>query len=311
MRKEFITILLIIVFFQLKAQQSAQYSQYTFNNYGYNPAFAGTYKCIDFRVGHRMQWVGFEGAPRSTFASFNTKIRKRNFKNSGEHAVGAYLEQDDVHLTTRTVLKLGYAYHTKLSSKYKMGLGVFAGIQQYSTDDVFGGEANPDPVLANASGSALRYPDIMPGILFYSKKVYWSFSVNQLYFKNINLGQEQKQVNQYYFGGGHRSDLGHWSVFKSFLVKQNIMGPPALDLNIAWVYYQALTFGLGYRAGESAIAQLKIKLGKIAIGYAFDYPLNRLRGNYGHEIMISFSRCKGGGIGDGSGGKVITCPAYN
>lgn len=307
---------IIIIFISLAAssfaQQSVQYSQYSFNNFGYNPAFAGTTPCIDFRLGTRLQWVGFDGAPRSSFVSVHKRIGKKKYSGrGGKHALGLYIEQDEVHLTTRNAFKLGYAYHTKLSPKYTMSAGIFAGLQQYGTSDVFSGEANPDPVLASAAGSVLRYPDIMPGILFYSKSIYWSFSINQLYFKSINLGEEEKQVNQYYFGAGHKSVNGHWTIFKSFLLKQNVMGPPAIDLNMAWVYYGAITMGLGYRVGESAVAQLKFNFGKIGIGYAFDYPLNKLQGNYGHEIMISFSRCKGGGIGDGSPGKEFDCPAYN
>ena len=207
MRKQLVILFLIAPLFGV-GQQSSQYSQYTFNNFGYNPAFAGTKKCIDFRLGTRLQWLGFRGAPTSTFVSGHSRLGRKHYKNRGFHAIGGYIEQDDVHLTTRSTFKIGYAYHTKLSSKYTMGLGIFGGIQQYSTDDVFGGEVNPDPVLANAAGSVIRYPDFMPGILLYSKNVYWSFSVNQIYFKNINLGQEQKQVNQYYFGAGHRNVMG-------------------------------------------------------------------------------------------------------
>ena len=309
--KKVIGILFSLISINSIGQQSIQYSQYSFNNFGYNPAFAGTIKCLDFRAGHRMQWVGFEGAPRQTFASVQMEIKKKHFKNSGRHSVGLYVEQDDVHLTTRTAVKLAYSYHTKLSSKYTMGLGVFAGVQQYSTDDVFGGENNNDPVLASAAGSALHYPDIMPGILLYSNKVYWSFSINQLFYKNIKLGQEQKQVSQYYFGGGHKSLHGNWTVFKSFLLKWNIMGPPALDLNLAWVYRQSFTLGLGYRVGESAIAQVKFNLGAFKIGYAFDFPLNKIYGNYGHEVMIGFNRCGGGNVGNGGGMKQHVCPAYN
>jgi hypothetical protein len=141
--------------------------------------------------------------------------------------------------------------------------------------------------------------------------VYWSFSINQLYFKNINLGQESKQINQYYFGAGHKSDRGQWTIFKSFLLKHNMMGPPAIDLNMAWVYRQKTTFGLGYRVGESVVAQLKFKLGAIKIGYAFDFPLNKISGNYGHEIMLGFNKCGGDGAGDGGGIKPHVCPAYN
>ncbi|PCI96888.1 MAG: hypothetical protein COB15_08960 [Flavobacteriales bacterium] len=309
--KKIVAILFLFFSLGIVAQQSEQYSQYTFNNFGYNPAFAGTIKCIDFRAGYRMQWVGFDGAPRSKFASLQVAIKKKRYKNQGRHAVGLYLDQDEVHLTTRTFVKLAYTYHTKLSTKYTMGLGVFAGIQQYATNNVFGGETNNDLVLAAAAGSELHYPDIMPGILFYSNKTYWSFSVNQLYFKKIKSGVEQTQVNQYYFGGGNKSLHGNWTVFKSFLLKWNVMGPPALDLNMAWLYRQSFTMGLGYRVGESAIAQVKFNLGALKIGYAFDFPLNKIYGNYGHEIMIGFNKCGSGSDGLGGGMKPHVCPAYN
>ena len=161
-------------------------------------------------------------------------------------------------------------------------------------------------------GSKLRYPDIMPGLLLYNNKFYFSFSINQLYFKKIKLGDKEKQVNQYYIGLGHKSAYGNWTLFKSLLIKQNVMGPPAIDLNLAWTYQQNFTFGIGYRVGEAIIAQIRFKLFDVlTIAYAFDFPLNKIYGNYGHEIMFGFSQCGGGGIGEGSGIKPHVCPAYN
>ena len=293
------------------AQQTPQYSQYTFNNFGYNPAFAGSTKCSDFRAGGRMQWVGMDGAPRSYFASFHKSLGGEYFKNSGKHAIGAYIEQDDIHITTRTYIKLAYAYHKRLFAKMTGAVGIFGGIQQYAVDDVFqGGYAN-DPVLSAASGSVLRYPDFTPGVLLYNNKQYFSLSVHQLYFKNIKLGDKMKQRNQYYFGWGHTSSVGNWGIFKSILLKMGRLGPPAFDANLAWTYRQNLTFGLGYRAGESAIANVKFKLlSNMYVGYAFDFPVNKLMHNYGHEIMIGFSKCSGAGVGSGQGQKPHTCPAY-
>jgi len=307
--KKIVVAILVFYSVSLLAQQSPQYSQYSFNNFGYNPAFAGTTKCLDFRMGSRLQWVGFKGAPWTSFASVHKALGKKHFNNSGKHAVGIYIEQDQVHLTTRSYIKAAYAYHTKISSKYTLGAGVFVGVQQYQTDTKF--QDNNDPVLAAASGSVLRYPDIMPGVLLYSKKMYWSFSINQLYFKNINLGEEAKQVNQYYLGYGHKSVINNWTIFKSFLLKWNVLGPPALDLNMAWVYQQNFTMGLGYRVGESLIANIKFKLAKaLSITYAFDFPLNKIYGNYGHELMLGFSQCGGEGAGSGGGAKKKACAAY-
>jgi len=310
MIKKLIPILFLFWCFVSFAQQSPQYSQYSFNNFGHNPAFAGTSKCGDFKAGTRLQWVGFEGAPRTSFASYYRTLGKKYFANRGKHAVGIYVEQDRIHLTTRTYIKLAYAYHKKLAKKLTLGLGIFAGIQQYATSSVFNN--NGDPVLAAAGGSKLRYPDLMPGVLLYNNKFYASFSINQLYFKNIQLGKNEKQVNEYYFGMGHKSDYGNWTVFKSFLIKENILGPPSIDLNLAWVYYQNLTFGIGYRVGEAVIAQIKFKLfNTLTVTYAFDFPLNKIYGNYGHEVMVGFSKCSSGGIGEGSGVEPHVCPAYN
>jgi len=296
----------------LSAQQSVHYTQYSFNNLGYNPAFIGTTKCVEFKAGTRLQWLGFKGAPRSSFASLQHTFKAKNFHQNGKHGIGLYVEQDEIHITTRSYVKLGYAYHKKLSSKFTGSVGVFAGIQQYAINTAFAPN-DPDPVLANASGSVLKYPDIMPGLLIYSNKVYYSFSINQLYFKDVGLGgDDNKQINQYYLGWGHKSPLGNWTWFKSFLLKADVMGPPALDLNTHWDYQNNIGFGLGYRVGEAVNAQLKLRvLASIAIGYSFDFPLNKIYGNYTHEIMISFSRCSAGGIGDGGSNKQHACPAYD
>lgn len=311
MRGFFIIVFLIIVG-TVSAQQSEQYSQYSFNNLSFNPAFIGTTKCLSFKAGTRLQWVGFAGAPRTSFASIQKTFGTKHFHNKGKHGLGLYVEQDELHITTRTYVKLGYAYHKKLTSKLTAGFGVFAGIQQYAINTAFG-ENNIDPVLANASGSQLKYPDIMPGVLFYNDKVYYSFAVNQVYFKNRGLGgEDNKQVNQYYFGWGHKSPAGKWTLFKSFLIKANAMGPPAVDLNLNWDYQNNIGVGVGYRVGEAVNAQLKLKvLASVAIGYSFDYPLNKIMGNYTHEIMISFSRCPDDGPGGGGSNKQHYCPAYN
>lgn len=292
------------------AQQSVHYTQYSFNNLGYNPAFIGTTKCTEFKAGTRLQWMGFRGAPTSSFASLQHTLKPKHSKGTGKHGIGLYVEQDEVHITTRTYVKLGYAYHKKLSSKYTGAVGVFAGIQQYVVSFATS-PLDPDPVLASASVSELMYPDIMPGILLYNKSTYYSFSINQLYFKDLPVGKST-QINQYYIGWGNTTPFGNWDWFKSFLLKADIMGPPALDLNMQWDYKNTIGFGLGYRVGEAANARIKLRiLEGLAIGYAFDFPLNKIYGNYTHEFMLSFSRCSAGGIGDGGGAKNIPCPAYN
>jgi type IX secretion system PorP/SprF family membrane protein len=307
-------ILLFSLVFDSLAQQTFQFSQYSFNNFGHNPAFAGTKKCFDFRGGARLQWLGMEGAPRTNFASIQMLLTKKHYANKGKHAVGLYLEQDRIHVTSRTYIKGAYAYHKKLARKLTGAVGIFGGVQQLSVDNVFKAD-NGDPVLANASGSVFLYPEFMPGALIYNNRFYLGLSIAQLYPHKMKIaGPKQKYRNHYFLTAGHKSIYRNVNFYKSFLLKLNRLSPPALDLNMAWEFKNTVTFGLGYRVGEAAIATIKLRLlGAFVIGYAFDFPLNKLRAAnaMGHEIMFGFNKC---GSGDGAGSasdKMHTCPAYN
>ena len=59
-----ITVLLTSVAY---AQQVPQYSQYNRNQYMVNPAAAGVYDFVDITIGGRMQWLGFENAPKTSY----------------------------------------------------------------------------------------------------------------------------------------------------------------------------------------------------------------------------------------------------
>ena len=58
--------------YSTKAQQEAQFSNFVANAVFYNPAVVGGKDCLELKSGYRNQWIGIEGAPRSTFLSFST-----------------------------------------------------------------------------------------------------------------------------------------------------------------------------------------------------------------------------------------------
>lgn len=310
--KKYIFILLVTLSTIAFSQQVSQYSQYSFNNLGYNPAFIGNAKCLEFKMGGRFQWVGIDGAPTNYYASLQRRLGKNHFTYKGIHAVGGYIERDAIHITENTTIRGAYSFHKKLNNDYTASFGVYVGVQQISIS-VPRGSNGSDPAISRANGAAIHYPDIMPGVLLYSKKMYFALSVNQLYFKNIKLGtDENKRTNQYQFGAGHKSVYNtNWVIMKSMLLRANFLGPPSLDLNVKWLYRQNLAMGLGYRVGEALMAQVKFKLlDGMSVGYAFDFPINRLYGNYSHEVMISFSQCAGNDIDGGYGVPSKYCPTY-
>ncbi len=310
----FSILLFIIAGLSTQAQQTSQYTQYYVNNFGYNPAFAGATGCIDFTFGGKYQWVGFEGAPRDMFVSVHGSKAQKYHSNKGRLGFGGYIEQDRVHLTTRNIFKGAIAYHKRLFGRTNGAAGLFLGLEQYAVDDVFG-NYNADPVLNAAAGANLLYPEVMPGILLYNHRMYIGLSVNQLYPHDTKLGGgEHKLRNQYYFTYLHKSFVNDWIIYKSLFVKFNRLAPLAAEANVSWEYRGSFTFGLGYRAGEAASANIMFRLfGNMKIGYAFDFPLNKIRAtsSYSHEIMIKFSKCPDD-IGGAPRGKIdkAACPTF-
>lgn len=300
--KFFITYVLLLIAIALNAQQNSQYSHYVLNYYSENPAVAGSTKCVDFKMGGRYQWLGMEGAPSSIFASIHGPIgNKKKPYRKGRHGIGLYIERDRMHIITETYVKGSYAYHQRFYKGLTGAVGIFAGVKQYSFDNI-----TNDPAVG---GSALQYPDLMPGVMLYNNKMYLGLGIEHLYPNRIKATASSKFKNQYYFSGGYRfPGGGNFTVFQSFNFKFNIMGPPSIDLSQAWEH-KKITLGASYRVGEAVVLFFKLRLFKtFNVAYAFDFPLNKLRTGFAtsHEVILGLSKCRT----DVGNPEMHACPAY-
>ena len=57
-------------------QQLPQYSQYLRNQYMVNPAAAGVYDFVDITLAGRLQWLGFENAPKTSYLSVTSPVSR-------------------------------------------------------------------------------------------------------------------------------------------------------------------------------------------------------------------------------------------
>ena len=76
--KKLIITLLISLSIGSYAQQDAIYSQYMFNPFAINPAYAGSRNSISAVLLHRSQWVGIDGAPRTQTLAIHAPVNKKN-----------------------------------------------------------------------------------------------------------------------------------------------------------------------------------------------------------------------------------------
>ena len=82
MKKVFIYLLALITAQGATAQQKPHYTQYILNQYIVNPALTGIENYIDIKASHRIQWVGLEDAPVTTYVTMQGPIGKSDYKTT-------------------------------------------------------------------------------------------------------------------------------------------------------------------------------------------------------------------------------------
>ena len=285
-----------------------------FNQFGHNPAVAGSKECMDIKTGYRLQWMGFEGAPKTGYLSFQSRLKQKQKKpDQSYHGIGLYLEKDQVGPIGTTYIYPAYAYHIPLNKGYTLSGGVFAGVQQYSFDNnltLF----NPIDNATGASENVWIFPDITAGLWLYHESLYAGLAAGQLYNKHIKgpggqIGINSRIERHYNFTAGYRFLLGEGqSLIPSTMVKFILLAPPSIDMNVMWDYENLFTLGVSYRNVDAVAVLAKFSLFSfLDVAYSFDYTTSKIRkgSSNSHEIMLSLYLCEG---------KLRTaagiCPAY-
>ena len=74
MKRIFLILTLLLSSCYTFSQQDAQFTQYMDNPLYVNPGYAGSRGMLNATMIHREQWVGIEGAPRSTSFSLHSPL---------------------------------------------------------------------------------------------------------------------------------------------------------------------------------------------------------------------------------------------
>lgn len=295
--KTFWHIIFLLISLFSSAQQANRYTQYTLNNLGMNPAYAGSYQNkVEFMLGRRNQWYGFENAPVTTFVSINYGYRP-NFSYKGWHGFGAYFEEDKAGAFTTKSAYLGYAYHLRVFDGVHVGFGLMAGFRSFGLSS---GLANPnDPVYANNTAVVKAYPDIIPGLRIYSKKMFFDFSVKQLYKNKMEqsdkkIGLNAKLPPHYYITYGRKIMSGYSGlmIVPSVHIQSALLTLPQVDLNCMFYYHKRIGAGINLRINNSISGIVQVNIIKnVVAGFAYDYTTTKFRNVAAntYEFMVGVS----------------------
>ena len=306
-------------FEKTKAQQSIQFTQYTFNSMSVNPAYTGYKEEWFAQMALRSQWTGWEGAPKTGTISIDGVADPY----SKRHGVGMNLTADKLGAQSAISFYANYALRLQLDDDdtKRLSLGVAAGFTQYGLDGnkITTTQGN-DQVLPEGMISDI-VPDIRLGVYFYTPKWYVGASVQDLfngtdsgsdYRFNQNTTQSlYRTISGYLIAGAVFEVDEGFHIRPSMLLKEDFKGPTTLDLNAMLVFNKKFWIGAGYRtrakvfkrtyASQSAdklsatnaitgIVQFYVNE-KFRIGYSYDAMLNKMSGSQGgtHEVTLGLT----------------------
>jgi len=314
-----ISFLFLLAFGGIVAQQTPSYTQFVMNQYALNPAVAGTNIGLEATVGTRIQWLGIPNAPVTNFGGVLYGWRK-DFSYRGHHGVGFYAEDDRQGMYSAKSAYLTYGYHIRIFTGLNIGAAISAGVKRMGLNQLLY-DFN-DPALHFQKAYGYLYPDVIPGLRLYTKKLFFDISVRQLYVNKIKQGSFKigstgtKLDPIVIFGVKRKFALGanDWTLVPAAIMQYAIRGTPFVQANCMLFYHHKIGVGASVRGNSFASAIFQIRFMKnVVAGIAYDYPLNKFRaaGANSFEVILHFT--PGGGADGGNRARinVAECPDFD
>lgn len=286
-----ITVIMILVVNQGFSQQEPQFTQYMDNMLYYNPAYAGSREMMNITALHRQQWAGFKGAPMTTTLGFHTPLR---YESVG---VGFSLMNDRLGPTNATWINADISYSLRFKKhKGRLSFGLKGGLSLLNGDLVsLIKQDNTDQSLNVRYQNELQ-PNIGGGIYYHSDQWFIGIAVPRIIdnVKKAGSFSDMEYIAQrhYYLTvGGYIKANRMLKIRPSAMLKITENAPMALDMSLAFIFYDKLWLGGNYRLMESAGVMLQYQISnQFKIGYAFEMSTTKLRAyNAGtHEILLSY-----------------------
>lgn len=306
------------------AQQKPHYTQYILNQYIVNPALTGIENYIDIKASHRLQWVGLQDAPVTTYITMHGPIGKSDFKTTatsfavpGEnprgksywdqyvpskphHGWGVQVINDRTGPLNQFSAYGTYAYHIGLTGSTNLAAGLGLGINNMSlnTEKLQFNTAVDPAVYGSGVLNSFNF-DMNVGLYLYSGDYFVGLSAQQVMPSKIDFSNnaikktEGKRIPHLFATAGYRFLIGdNFNFIPSLMVKYIQPTPVQVEVNGKLQYQDLMWVGASYRHldGVAAMVGLNVSNG-FNLGYSFDYTTSQLN-NYTkgtHEIIIGFT----------------------
>ncbi|MCI4671072.1 MAG: PorP/SprF family type IX secretion system membrane protein [Bacteroidia bacterium] len=274
-------------------QQYFQNTMFTYTQFGYNPASAGAKRLgvddgTQLTLMGRLQWLGFEGAPETSYLTYESSLPADAgyfggmilFDRAGPFSIGS--------------ITASYAFEREIGTDNYIRVGVSGGIKQWRLDPTgFKPEDLGDNVLPT-SVTSTTVPALATGIYVTGNhaggedlKYFAGLSVQNLLEPSFggalpSTVSGTEDVRTFVLSGGYNFKLdeataNRMSIMPSVLIMQDFaLNTPQVTASVIW-NYKPIALGLNYRLNESVGATAGFSVSdKLFVGYSYDYPLGSL-----------------------------------
>lgn len=254
-------------------EKNILFSQYQYNTLSINPAYAGSHEVFSASLIKRMQWIGFEGAPK--YESLNMHFLGKNTKTGW----GINALHENIGIRNYFNLFINYAYRLTLGNGYlAMGLkgGLSTGKQDLSDIDA------DDPVY-NENSQSYLVPNFGLGLYYKTRKFYAGISVPlMLGYESGNDGtitayHDFSQYAYYAIGGASFSLYDKWILTPSILATYEESTGLVLDITAHVLYKQMIGAGIAYRTSGALIFLMNYRINYQTTAFvAYDFGIGGL-----------------------------------
>ncbi len=282
------------------AQQQAQYTQFMYNKLPVNPAYAGARGVPFVTALYRNQWMGFDGAPKSVLASFNSPFL------SPRVGVGVTISHTQIGLDKDFAGTLAYSYDLIPDEDISLRGGIMGTIRSLSVD--FSNAVAPQGVVGDNSLEQGKissiFANVGAGLYFtYDDRFYAGFSVPRIYANSIGIndgtlpaGFETAKESPHFYGmAGAIIELsGDINLMPALLTKYVKNAPFDVDVNVNLEIKEKVIAGLSYRAGGNGAGDSMDLLlfwqahPQFGVGVAYDFSLSDVKDYTAGSIELLF-----------------------
>lgn len=283
--KKIIILSALFIANMINAQQDPQFTQYFDNFLHVNPAYAGSSGMLTANAIHREQWVGFDGAPRSTTFSLHTPL---NYRSVG---LGLTAVNDMIGPVRQNMVYLDFSYTLKLGKTARLALGLKGGMNMLNvgTGSFTNVEAN-DPAFANVQNQL--NPNVGFGLYYHDEHFFMGLSSPRI-LENNPTNPNAYMESRHYFGivGGVFPVSSKWKLRPSVQVKASMGAPISMDLSLAGIFNDKLWIGAMNRWNAAAGGFIQYQISRqFRLGLASEYGMTPIRSynNGTFEVLMSY-----------------------